>query len=312
VILGAAWLLSLPVRAALGRLDGRSLLPAVFFAGQWIHNVAFPGEVEVHIYRTYYFTLGFATAALDLGGALAALLGWAFAELGLRGPALRRATTAAVAVVCAAFLVAEARAAWPVLVEGRYRSGTLRFGADYRHELEKVALFRWLGGQVPRRGLVLYTYDLTPRLEALWYLDRDHEVVFSVPESAAAALRAANWTIRFRAHTLKRPEALLDPAANGRRPLWLVVTARSACAHPDTLASLARQHPVTRLGPWWVVELQESGPRRRALRLVATRPRGALARFLAGPLPDFHPAPAPTGPWGDPRWIAADCRRPPW
>ena len=282
LILAGAWLVSLPVRLALGRPLLRATLPMVFLTGQLMHNLKFPGEVDIHNYRTYYFVIAASFMVLDLIWELASLARWSAARL--LGPEGRDHATLATAGIMAPFILGtlgwQAAEALPVLREGRARSGTLLYHAPYSTQLDKARFFDEVRRRTSPDTLVLYTHDVAPRFEALWYLDRDYRKVFTIPRNRLAALRLAQRATR-RRHR-KHAGENASPAGP-QRPVVALLPARMGRRHRAAFEHVLLRHPVSRIGPWYMVNYQVRGPDFRAWRMSSRRRKDWLSRYLRGP-----------------------------
>jgi 4-amino-4-deoxy-L-arabinose transferase-like glycosyltransferase len=282
--LGAAWLLSLPVRIGMGRPLLGAVAPLAVLVGQVFYNLKFPQAADIHIYRTYYLVMFCPLVVVDLLAELGAALRYAVARF--PRPELRRVPFVAVAVAVVALLGLEARAAHPVAKEGRYRSGTLRYFFGYRPELDKQLAFREIRALTSKRTVVLYTQEVMPRYEALWYVDRDVLTVWSGPRDAAAARRAAEAAAR----QWKMPWKV------GDRPLVLVLPAR-APRQAQALQELIGRYAITRLGEWMVVDYGKPGPAYRGYQIVERRFRSGSERYLRGPYRPLELRPDPLHEW---------------
>jgi hypothetical protein len=285
LLLAGAWLFSLPLRLALGRPLLRAALPMVFLTGQLMHNLKFPGEVDIHNYRVYYFVIAAAFIVLDLIWEIGALARWGADRIfGPRRP--DHATLAAGLLLAPLILLLlgwQATAALPVLREGRARSGTLLYRAPYNTQLDKARFFDEVRRRTSLRTLVLYTHDVAPRFEALWYLDRDHHRVFTVPRDRRAALRLAQRAAlrRQRHRAGRRVRHTLPPLPD--RPVVALLPARLGRRHRAAFEQVLLRHPVSRIGLWYLVDYQGSGPRFRAWTMTSRRRAGWLSRYLRGP-----------------------------
>jgi 4-amino-4-deoxy-L-arabinose transferase-like glycosyltransferase len=292
---GGLWLASLPVRLAVGRPRLRALLPLVFATGQILHNLQFPGEVDIHNYRTYYFVIAATFVFVDLaweGEAAGRWLISRFSRVSGVGVGVAAAPAGGSSAMTArtiglrlgwggalgAVLLWVGLSAWPVLAEGRRRSGTLRYFAGYHHQLDKARAFDEVRRRTDPETLVLYTPGVAPRFEALWYLDRDVRKVFSLPPGREAALRWASrprWPRRRGGVRRRRPETDRDVVA--------ITTARVTRRTRRRLRRLRRRYAMVRLGAYLLVDYRRRGPDYRAYRIEPRPWRGLLERWLRGP-----------------------------
>ncbi len=289
LVTAALWFLVLPVRVALGRPLLRAALPWVFLVGQVMHNLQFPNEVDIHNYRTYYYVIAATFLFVDLAWEGRALVGWVTrrwgASAGWRAPALH----GALAAVVGGALVTVAISAWPVLVEGRRRSGTLRYFAPYSSQLDKIAVFAEVRRRTDPRTMVLYTPGVAPRFEALWTLDRDTRKVFFIPGDARAARRAARPRVhrargvwRHRRVHRGQPPPQVDPPGRPR-DVVLLTPARPGRRFGRQVERVRHHYATTRLGSWLLVDYRRPGPVYRAYRVVKTGWRSLWQRYIAGP-----------------------------
>ncbi len=285
---GGLWLVSLPVRLAVGRPRLRALLPLVFVSGQILHNLQFPGEVDIHNYRTYYFVIAATFIFVDLAWEGEAAGRWLISRVsgGATSPAGRSSAMSARTIglrlgwgsALGAVIAWIGISAWPVLAEGRRRSGTLRYFAGYHHQLDKARAFDEVRRRTDPETLVLYTPGVAPRFEALWYLDRDVRKVFSLPPSREAALR---WARRRRRPP--RRGRVQRPRRQPNRDVVAITTARLTRRTRSRLRRLRGRYPMVRLGAYLLVDYRRRDPGYRAYRIEPRPWRGVLDRWLRGP-----------------------------
>jgi len=289
--LAGAWMVSLPARLALGRPLMRATLPMVFLTGQLMHNLKFPGEVDIHNYRTYYFVIAASFMVLDLIWEVGALARWLTGRVfGPHRP--HHATLAAAGLVTPLILVVvgwQAAEALPVLREGRARSGTLLYRAPYSTQLDKARFFDEVRRRTSPRTLVLYTHDVAPRFEALWYLDRDYHKVFTIPRDQRTALSLGHRAaLRLQRHREgrrlgRRPRPPSHRITAPTRPVVALVPARLGRRHRAAFERVLLRHPVSRIGDWYLIDYQGRGPSFRAWRMSTRRRAGWLSGYLRGP-----------------------------
>jgi 4-amino-4-deoxy-L-arabinose transferase-like glycosyltransferase len=249
VAVGLLWLLSVVVRAPLRMLSRWHLIPLAFLLGQTVFVYAFKQGIWVHIYLVYYVSVTYAFAAGDLAG---------LAVRGLRAIGAARLWAPLPAVVtgllAVALLGAEARAAAPVFLESRQRGGAIGH-AGHQPDLERLVFGQLVHDATGPETLVLIHPSLRARYEFHWYLDRD--------------VVAAN--------------AVAEPSARkGEAPRGKVLLFADGAPAP-ALPALLRRFPVTRYGPFVMVDFRRPEARYRAFKMTSEPVKGALARYLGGP-----------------------------
>jgi len=308
------WLITLLVRLFLGKLSLWHIIPFSMLVAQVVYVFLFREGVYVHIYRTYYAGVAYALAAADMMGLLVRAAHSVWRTVADRDDRSRRPRAASswlgtvfCTVVGLVFLASVAHASYPVFLESRLRSGSIGH-KGYSPDLERLVFGRYVNEHSNPTDLVLVHASFQARYEFYWYLDRDMSRTSALfPSLAAATLRPRLPSERIlgkpavydrQKHAPKTPvpphAASKSPSLpSGAQPTRVSKTpererGKLLILHDSALSGSNGEHllstyPCTKIGHFVLADLRQQGPQYRAYRLVASRPKGALRRFLGGP-----------------------------